>query len=79
MKDIQQFNFKGNQFRGLTDEQGDPWFFGKDACGILNIDTNHLRDALDEDEITNLRNPEVWNQPGRARLSSANPACTSSL
>lgn len=73
MKDIQQFNFKGNQFRGLTDEQGDPWFFGKDACGILNIDTNHLRDALDEDEITNLRNPEVWNQPGRAPLIISEP------
>ena len=73
MKDIQQFNFKGNQFRGLTDEQGDLWFFGKDACGILNIDTNHLRDALDEDEITNLRNPEVWNQPGRAPLIISEP------
>ena len=73
MKDIQQFNFKGNQFRGLTDNQGDPWFFGKDACGILNIDTNHLRDALDEDEITNLRNPEVWNQPGRAPLIISEP------
>ncbi|WP_209306806.1 phage antirepressor KilAC domain-containing protein [Bifidobacterium dentium] len=73
MKDIQQFNFKGNQFRGLTDEQGDPWFFGKDACDILNIDTNHLRDALDEDEITNLRNPEVWNQPGRAPLIISEP------
>lgn len=73
MKDIQQFDFKGNQFRGLTDEQGDPWFFGKDACGILNIDTNHLRDALDEDEITNLRNPEVWNQPGRAPLIISEP------
>lgn len=73
MKDIQQFNFKGNQFRGLTDNQGDPWFFGKDACDILNIDTNHLRDALDKDEITNLRNPEVWNQPGRAPLIISEP------
>lgn len=73
MKDIQQFNFKGNQFRGLTDGQGEPWFFGKDACDILNIDTNHLRDALDEDEITNLRNSEVWNQPGRAPLIISEP------
>jgi anti-repressor protein len=73
MKDIQQFNFKGNQLRTLTDNQGEPWFVAKDVCDILNIDTNHLRDALDEDEITNLRNSEVWNQPGRAPLIISEP------
>ena len=71
--EIQTFNFNNASLRTLTDENGDPWFFGKDACDILNIDTNHLRDALDEDEITNLRNPEVWNQPGRAPLIVSEP------
>ncbi len=33
MKDIQQFTFKGNQFRGLPTNQGDLWFFSvSDAC-----------------------------------------------
>ena len=71
--EIQTFSFNALTLRTLTDEHGDPWFFGKDACDILNIDTNHLRDALDEDEITNLRNPEVWNQPGRAPLIVSEP------
>lgn len=71
--EIQTFTFNAATLRTLTDETGDPWFFGKDACDILNIDTNHLRDALDEDEITNLRNPEVWNQPGRAPLIISEP------
>ena len=65
---IQTYDFKGNQVRTLTDEAGEPWFVAKDVCNILGIDTNHLREALDDDEITNLRNSEVWNQPGRAPL-----------
>lgn len=52
---------------------GEPWFVAKDACNILGIDTNHLREALDDDEITNLRNSEVWNQPGRAPLIISEP------
>lgn len=52
---------------------GEPWFVAKDACDILGIDTNHLREALDDDEITNLRNSEVWNQPGRAPLIISEP------
>jgi anti-repressor protein len=71
--EIQTFNFKDSSLRVMTDENGDPWFLGKDACDILNIDTNHLRDALDEDEITNLRIREVWNQPGRAPLIISEP------
>lgn len=71
--EIQTFNYDDNPVRTLTDEDGEPWFIAKDACDILNIDTNHLRDALDEDEITNLRNSEVWNQPGRAPLIISEP------
>lgn len=71
--EIQRFDFKGASLRTLTDEAGEPWFVAKDACDILGIDTNHLREALDDDEITNLRNSEVWNQPGRAHLIISEP------
>lgn len=71
--EIQRFEFKGAALRTLTDEAGEPWFVAKDACDILGIDTNHLREALDDDEITNLRNSEVWNQPGRAPLIISEP------
>lgn len=71
--EIQKFDFKGAPLRTLTDKAGEPWFVAKDACDILGIDTNHLRDALDDDEITNLRNSEVWNQPGRAPLIISEP------
>lgn len=70
---IQRFDFKGAALRTLTDENGEPWFVAKDVCDILGIDTNHLREALDDDEITNLRNSEVWNQPGRAPLIISEP------
>lgn len=71
--EIQRFDFRGASLRTLTDGAGEPWFVAKDACGILGIDTNHLREALDDDEITNLRNSEVWNQPGRAPLIISEP------
>lgn len=71
--EIQTFNYNSTPVRTLTDENEDPWFIAKDVCNILDIDTNHLREALDDDEITNLRNSEVWNQPGRAPLIISEP------
>lgn len=76
--EIQRFDFKGESLRALTNMAGEPWFVAKDACDILGIDTNHLREALDDDEITNLRNSEVWNQPGRAPLIISEPGLCSS-
>ena len=71
--EIQTFDFNNATMRTLTDETGEPWFIAKDVCNILGIDTNHLREALDDDEITNLRNSEVRNQPGRAPLIISEP------
>lgn len=71
--EIQLFNFNGATLRVLTNENREPWFVAKDVCDILGIDANHLREALDDDEITNLRNSEVWNQPGRAPLIISKP------
>ena len=66
--EITPFDFHGHNVRVLTDERDEPWFIAKDICDVLGIDTNHVREGLDDDEITNLRNTEVWNQPGRAPL-----------
>lgn len=71
--EIQTFNFNNATMRTLTDENGETWFVAKDVCNILGIDTNHLREALDDDEITNLRNSEVRNRPGRAPLIISEP------
>lgn len=76
MKDIQQFNFKGNQFRTLTDSQGEPWFVAKDVCDILGLGTEHLRRDLDEDEVTeatNLPNWQVGTNGGRIPLIISEP------
>ena len=66
--EITNYDFHGNSVRVLTDQDDAPWFIAKDICDVLGIDTNHVREGLDDDEITNLRNTEVWNQPGRAPL-----------
>lgn len=76
MKDIQQFNFKGNQLRTLTDNQGEPWFVAKDVCDILGLGTEHLRRDLDEDEVTeatNLPNWQVGTNGGRIPLIISEP------
>lgn len=52
---VQLFDFKGNQVRTLSDEKGEPWFVAKDVCDVLGIDTNHLSESLDSDEMNTLR------------------------
>lgn len=37
----------------------EPWFFAKDVCDSLSIATNHVRESLDEDEVSNLRSTEI--------------------
>lgn len=37
----------------------EPWFFAKDVCDALSIATNHVRESLDEDEVSNLRTTEI--------------------
>nr|UVM92112.1 MAG: antirepressor protein KilAC domain protein [Bacteriophage sp.] len=64
--EIQTFNFNNNPVRTLTDENGDPWFSGQDVCNILGTGTNHLREYLDEDEITNIRTTDIGQNGGKA-------------
>lgn len=46
------FDFKGNQFRAITDiRDGSRWFVAKDVCGILRLsDVSMSIQRLDEDE-----------------------------
>lgn len=76
--EIQQFDFKGAALRTLTDEAGESWFVAKDVCDILGIDTNHLGESLDSDEMNTLRitegntrgnpNKTIISEPGLYRL-----------
>lgn len=76
--EIRKFDFRGASLRTLTDEAGEPWFVAKDVCDILGIDTNHLSESLDSDEMNTLRitegnvrgNPNkiIISEPGLYRL-----------
>lgn len=63
---IQPFDFNGIQVRILTDEHGNPWFLGADVCAILGTATNHIREYLDADEITNIRSTDIAQNGGKA-------------
>lgn len=63
---IQPFDFNSIQVRVLTDEHGNPWFLGADVCAILGTATNHIREYLDADEITNIRSTDIAQNGGKA-------------
>lgn len=70
---LQLFDFKGNQVRILTDENGEPWFSGQDICCVLDTGTNHLREYLDADEITNIRTTDIVQNGGKAPVFISEP------
>ena len=71
--EIQTFNFNNATLRTLTDKNGDPWFSGQDVCNILDTGTNHLREYLDEDEITNIRTTDIGQNGGKAPVFVSEP------
>lgn len=71
--EIQTFNFNAATLRILTDESGGPWFSGQDVCNILDTGTNHLREYLDEDEITNIRTTDIGQNGGKAPVFISEP------
>lgn len=75
--EIQQFDFKGASLRTLTDEAGEPWFVAKDVCDILGIDTNHLSESLDSDEMNTIRITEgkVRGNPNKIIISEPGLYC----
>ena len=59
MNSLQVFtNEDFGSVRALTIDSA-PWFVAKDVCDALGIATNHLRETLDDDEISNLHITEV--------------------
>lgn len=54
MNDITIFNHLGNDIRVMTDEQGEPWFVGKDICDTLGYANSRLTISrhLDEDDVS---------------------------
>lgn len=71
--EIQTFNFNAATLRILTNENGEPWFSGQDVCNILDTGTNHLREYLDEDEITNIRTTDIGQNGGKAPVFISEP------
>lgn len=74
--EIQTFNFDSASLRTLTDENGDPWFVGKDVAAILGY-TNPRKALIDHvddedktdgvtirDSIGREQNPTVINESG---------------
>ncbi len=48
---VSAYPFKGQDTRIILDEQGEPWWIAKDVCQILDIQTRHVRDVLEDDEV----------------------------
>lgn len=71
--EIQTFNFNTASLRILTDKNSDPWFSGQDVCNILDTGTNHLREYLNEDEITNIRTTDIGQNGGKAPVFVSEP------
>lgn len=68
---ITRFDFRGANVRVLTDEQGEPWFVGKDICAVLDVRTNNVRAILDADEVSDLSNDysiDIAQNGGRSPL-----------
>lgn len=65
--EITTLQFNSDQFgqlRAIQDESGEPWFVAMDVCAALGIATNHVKDGLDSDEVTNLPITEIGPKHG---------------
>lgn len=65
--EITTLQFNNDQFgqlRAIQDESGEPWFVAMDVCAALGIATNHVKDGLDSDEVTNLPITEIGPKQG---------------
>lgn len=69
---LRQFAYDGDQVRALL-VAGEPWFVAKDVCDVLGIATNHVREILDADEVSNLPTTEVAQNGGRKPLIVSEP------
>ena len=78
-KQVETYRFHGEApVRVINGEDSETWFVAKDVCDILGIDTNHLGESLDSDEMNTLRitegntrgnpNKTIISEPGLYRL-----------
>jgi hypothetical protein len=76
------FDFEGRQIRGLTDEQGEPWFVAADVCHGLGIgNPRQAMTRLDKDTNQNLAacGLQILNPRGEWELTHAGLQCTEAL
>lgn len=75
--EITTLQFNSDQFgqlRAIQDASGEPWFVAMDVCNALGIATNHVKDGLDSDEVTNLPITEIGpKQGGKSPLIVSEP------
>ena len=64
-------NAEFGELRVIKANDGEPWFVAKDVCDALGIDTNHVREALDEDEVNTLRITEGKGNPNKTIITEA--------
>ena len=48
---ITPFDFNGNNVRTIADETGEPWFVLKDVCDVLEVQTYHVKDRLNQADL----------------------------
>lgn len=62
-------NSEFGKLRALRGNDGEPWFVAKDVCDALGIRTDTVRTILDDDEVTEILNPNsIGVTHGRAPL-----------
>ena len=65
---IQIYEFNSEEFRVMTDEQGEPWFLAKDVCDFLELQTRDLSQALEPDEKSYVDRTHLGLKPGKPML-----------
>lgn len=68
----QLMHFNGTySLRAIKDAGGEPWFVAKDVCNALGVNTNHVGEALDADEVNTIRISEGKGNPNKTVVSEA--------
>lgn len=71
---ITQFDFRGSTVRVLTDEQGEPWFVGKDVAQVLGYSDTNKAVAMhvdNEDKKLNDKTSSSFGQRGATLINES--------
>lgn len=77
MNDITIFAYEGANIRTFTDEQGNPWFAGKDVCDILELSNPRTSLALLDEEEKGVHSMDTLG--GKQELTTINESGLYSL